>query len=104
MRPLLAALLIASATPALADTTFQCQQNSTMTYRDWSRDMVIRRPGEMAISIPWGGSLGRYSYWTPFAEESDCSRAPCAMDWVPASGQEQIYYMLEQGVKVYCKP
>ena len=105
-RPLLTALAmaLALASPALADTVYRCDGGSTMTSLNNGREMVIKRPGEMAVSIPRGGSAGRFAWWSPFEEEFGCGKAPCAEYWQPAKGPANIWYILDDGKEVKCRP
>lgn len=97
-------LAIAIATPAVAGNVYKCKGKSTMTFVDETGEMIIRRPGKADVSIPWGGAAGRHAWWSADIDAEDCSKAPCAEDWVPAHQPRQLFYMLDEGVKVMCKP
>jgi len=99
--PLFIALL---TTAAQADTTYTCEGGSTMVFRDNTREMVIHRPGEMSISLPYGGSASRFAWWSPYTgdEGYECGKAPCAEDWAPADQPRQTWYKLDEGKKVFC--
>ena len=105
-RPLLAALaVVALATPVVAgDKVYRCDGGSTMTSLNNGREMVIKRPGEMTVSIPRGGSAGRFAWWSPYEEDFGCERAPCAEYWQPAKGPANIWYILDDGKEVKCRP
>ena len=98
------ALLATPAAAAEPDKVYRCDGKSTMTYRDGPGEMVIKRPGEMAIAIPHAGAAGRFSWWSPYEDSWACDRAPCAIYWQPQKGPAQIEYMLDEGKIVKCAP
>jgi hypothetical protein len=90
------------ATPAVAGDVYRCEGKSTLTFLNDGREAVIKRPGEMAVSIPRGGSAGRFAWWSPFEEEFGCGKAPCAGYWQPAKGPPVIEYILDGEKRVQC--
>ena len=103
IRPLLTALTVVGlATPVMADTVYRCEAGSTMTYVDASREVRIKRPGEMTIAMPFAGALGRFSWWSPYEDSFECGKAPCAEYWQPQVGPPQVWFILDEGKKVTC--
>jgi len=99
-------LFLILATPATADTVYTCEHGSTMTFVEATGEMLIKRPGQMDISIPHEPLCtgGRMSGWstTPGDGGDSCGKAPYAEDWRPAHGPQKVYYMLDEGKRVDC--
>ena len=105
-RLLTLALSLALALPAQADTLIQCEDGSALIKRSGSRgDMVVYRPGEINIAIPFRSTLAYGRLWTPrqTLAELECTddTAPCALE---ANGDNGLYYQytLDPGRKVDC--
>ena len=103
-RALIALLMLTTA--AQADTIIQCEDGSALIKRSGSRgDMVVYRPGEIDIAIPFRATLAYGRLWTPRQKlaELECTdaTAPCALE---ANGDSGLYYQytLDPGRTVDC--
>lgn len=98
-------ILALLATPAMADytdTDFECRDGSTM-HEVNSVEIIIKRPGEMDVSLPYMGTTPYYTIWAPTLNSRGCTIAPCAI-WRFEKGQsDEIFYMLDAGHRVDCK-
>jgi len=78
-----------------------------MTYVEATGEMLIKRPGEMTVSIPHAGMCtgGRMSGWsaTPGDGGDNCGKAPMADYWQPGyGGPPKVYYKLDESNSVNC--
>ena len=64
--------------------------------------MLVKRPGEMTVSIPHAGAAGRFSWWSPYEDSFECEKAPCAEQWVPAHAPMETWFILDEGHRVDC--
>lgn len=104
MRSLLTLALVgALCAPALADNRFTCEDGSTMEEID-DVEIIISRPGDMAISLPYVGVTTEYTWWSPDMQSWGCTKAPCAMHWYTKGEPETAFYMLDAGREVRCTP
>lgn len=104
IRTLIALALL--ATPALADTTHQCEDGSTLTVRGGSRpDVVIKRADEIDIALPYRANTMYGKLWTPrqqlASQQCDDFNAPCAQEGNGDFGL-LYWYVLDKGKTVWC--
>jgi hypothetical protein len=90
------------ATPAMADTTYQCGKRSTMVYVDATQEMIIHRKGEMDISIPYAYAASRLALWATNTDLIECDVGPCAEEWAPQNLPRQVWYILDGTQQVNC--
>jgi len=104
MRGALAVLaLLSTPAAATADKVFFCEGGTIMSTRHGGREVVIKRIGEMAISMPRAGTVADFTWWVPTRALSGCSTAPCAFNWHIKGKPEKAYFMLEPSQKVKCR-
>ena len=102
---------LALTSPAMADTTFRCENGTTVVLYDAGREMRISGVAEgFSIALPLAHAYGDNSVWTPrrFDEEDEtCTPdyAPCVQYDFPSNGPDRLTYQLSETSPVLrCTP
>jgi hypothetical protein len=97
--------------PAMADTTFRCEDGTTVVLYEVGREMRINGiVGGFSVALPLAHAYGDTSVWTPrtfYEEDETCTPdyAPCVEYRFPAGGPDTLTYQLsETSVVVRCAP
>ena len=114
-RTLLASLAtlvtLALTSPAMADTTFRCENGTTVVLYEIGREMRISGVAEgFGVALPLAHAYADSSVWTPrtfYEEDETCTPdyAPCVQYDFPSGGPDTLTYQLsETSVVVRCTP
>ena len=105
-RTLLASLAtlttLALTSPAMADTTFRCEDGTNVVLYDAGREMRISGVTEgFSIALPLAHAYGDSSVWTPrtfYEEDGQClpEYAPCVQYDFPSNGPDRLTYQLSE--------